>query len=57
LSDGGTTLTIDYVLEDPEYLAAPVNDTRKWRYAPDLMLLPNQCDLETARRYLSVPSP
>ncbi|HEY5566945.1 MAG TPA: DUF6152 family protein [Gammaproteobacteria bacterium] len=57
LSDGGTALTIDYVLEDPEYLAAPVRDTRKWRYAPDLELLPNQCDLETARRYLSAPSP
>ena len=57
LSDGGTTITIDYVLEDPEYLAAPFRDTRKWQYAPDLRLLPNKCDLETARRYIDAPAP
>ena len=52
LTDNGTTLSIDYVLEDPEYLAEPVTDTRQWRYAPELELLPNQCDLENARRYV-----
>jgi hypothetical protein len=52
LTDGGTTITIDYVLEDPEYLAEPFRDTRKWRYTPHLELLPNRCDLETARRYI-----
>jgi hypothetical protein len=57
LNDGGTALTVDYVLEDPEYLAAAFRDTRKWRYAPELELLPNQCDLETARRYVVGPSP
>jgi len=51
LSDGGSTVTIDYVLEDPEYLSAPFKDTRKWRYTPHLELLPNKCDLEDARRY------
>lgn len=52
LTDNGTMLTIDYVLEDPEYLAEAVTDTRQWRYAPELELLPNQCDLENARRYV-----
>ena len=52
LTDNGTTVSIDYVLEDPEYLAEPVSDTRQWRYRPELDLLPNQCDLETARRYV-----
>jgi hypothetical protein len=51
LTDGGATITIDYVLEDAEYLAAPFKDTRKWRYTPHLELLPNRCDLEDARRY------
>lgn len=53
LSEDGRTLSIDYVLEDPEYLAAPVTDTRQWRYAPHLELLPNVCDLETARRSIN----
>jgi hypothetical protein len=52
LSDDRRTLSIDYVLEDPEYLAAPVSDTRQWRYAPHMALLPNKCDLEVARRYI-----
>lgn len=50
LSEDGRNLSIDYVLEDPEYLARPATDTRQWRYAPHLELLPNVCDLEVAQR-------
>jgi hypothetical protein len=50
LSDDGKMLSIDYVLEDPEYLSAPVTDTRQWRWAPHLELQPNVCDLEVAQR-------
>lgn len=53
LGDDGRTLSISYVLEDPEYLAAPVTDTRQWRYTPHLELQPNVCDLETARRSMT----
>jgi len=52
LTDGGTTLTIDFTLEDPEYLTEPIIDTEKWRYMPGIELLPNKCDLEIAHRYL-----
>lgn len=52
LSEDGRNVSITYVLEDPEYLAAPVTDTRQWRYTPHLELLPNECDLETAQRYI-----
>jgi uncharacterized protein DUF6152 len=52
LTDGGTTLTIDFTLEDPEFLTAPISDSEKWRYMPGLELLPNKCDLEIAHRYL-----
>jgi len=51
LTDGGTTVTIDYTLEDPEFLSEPVTDSRKWRYTPHLELIDNECDLETAQRY------
>jgi hypothetical protein len=51
LDDDGQTLTIAYVLDDPEFLAEPVYGSRSWRYTPELAFIPNQCDLETARRY------
>ena len=52
LTDNGTTITIDYELEDPEYLAEPVIASRQWRYSPQLQMIPNQCDLEIAQRYV-----
>jgi hypothetical protein len=52
LSDGGATMTIDFTIEDPEHLTAPVSGAETWRYAPQLTLLPNKCDLEVAHRYL-----
>lgn len=52
LADGGATVTIDYTLTDPEYLTAPISGAETWRYAPNLELLPNKCDLEIAHRYL-----
>jgi len=52
LTDGGATLTIDFALEDAEYLTKPIVGSEKWRYVPNLELLPNKCDLEVAHRYL-----
>jgi len=51
LNDDQTTLTIDYVLEDPEYLREPVRGSRTWRFAPGLEFIPNRCDADNARRY------
>jgi hypothetical protein len=53
LSEAGSQLTLEYVLEDPEYLAAPVVHATIWRYSPQLDLVPYNCDPEVARRYLS----
>ena len=52
LTDGGETLTVDFTLEDPEYLTEPFSGSEKWRYAPQLKLVPNKCDVEVAQRYL-----
>ena len=49
----GETLTVDFTIEDPEYLKEPYNGSELWRYAPQLKLVPNKCDVEVARRYLS----
>jgi hypothetical protein len=52
LADDGATMAIEFAIEDPEYLTAAVMGGDRWRYAPDLELLPNKCDLEVAHRYL-----
>jgi hypothetical protein len=52
LSDDGTTVRLDYVIEDPEYLTAPVSATINWRHAPHLELLPYDCDREVSRRFV-----
>lgn len=53
LNGDGSELRLDYVLEDPEYLAAPVTHTAIWRYSPQLDFTPFSCDPEVARRYLN----
>ena len=52
LTDDGETLTVDFTIEDPEYLTEPFSGSELWRYAPQLALVPNKCDVEVARRYL-----
>jgi hypothetical protein len=51
LSDDGTRVDIDYVLEDPEYLAKPRTGRFFWDYAPDSELIQTECDPQNARIY------
>jgi hypothetical protein len=53
LSPDGQRVEYEFVLEDPEYLAAAVRGTGTWDYRPDLRALPNPCDPEVARRFLT----
>jgi hypothetical protein len=52
LSDDRKHLRYDTVLEDPEYLAAPVTYSSEWDYRPDLTPSGLACDLDVARRFL-----
>jgi hypothetical protein len=52
LTDNGETLTVDFTIEDPEYLTEPFSGAEQWRYAPQLELVPNKCEIEAAQRYL-----
>jgi hypothetical protein len=52
LTDGGETLTIDFTIEEPDYLSKPFSGSAQWRYAPQLTLVPNKCDRDVARIYL-----
>ncbi len=52
LSDDGSRITIDVVLEDPEYLAEPFSTTIEWVHAPQLEMASFGCELQEARRFL-----
>ena len=52
LSGDHKRLLYDTVLEDPEYLAAPVTYSSEWDYRPDLTPSGLACDLDVARRFL-----
>jgi hypothetical protein len=52
LTDNGETLTVDFTIEDSEYLTGPFSGSEQWRYTPQLDLVPNKCDIEAAQRYL-----
>ena len=51
LSEDGTQLIIDYVVEDPEYVVEPTTGTSVWDYAPDGEMLPFGCDRQNASFY------
>jgi Family of unknown function (DUF6152) len=53
LSDDRKHLRYESVLEDPDYLAAPVTYSAQWDYRPDLTPTGIACDLDVARRFLS----
>ena len=52
LSDDGTRLIVQFVLGDPEYLAAPLTYTRELIYSPQLEMLPFECDAQSTSRFL-----
>jgi Family of unknown function (DUF6152) len=51
LSADQTGLTYSYVLEDPEYLSAPVTGSVEWAYRPDLTYTAYGCDRDNAKRF------
>jgi hypothetical protein len=51
LSEDRTRLLIDFVVEDPEYLAVPFSGYVEWYFAPHLEYLGFGCDPEISRRY------
>jgi len=52
LIEGGTRLEIEFMLEDPEFIAEPLTDRREMIYLPEGEIAQWSCDLESARRFL-----
>ena len=49
--EGG--LAYSFVLEDPEYLTAPVTGSTQWSYRPDVPFVATPCSPDNARRFLA----
>lgn len=52
LHDDGARMTVEFTLEDPEYIVGTMTHTRDLIYSPQLEMTPFNCDLEATRRYL-----
>jgi hypothetical protein len=52
LSDDGARLIVEFMLEDPEYLAEPLTHSRELLYSPELEISSFGCDPETTRRFV-----
>jgi hypothetical protein len=51
LGEDGTRILIEFVLEDPEYLAEPFTGSVEWYYAPHFEMLGFGCNADVSRRY------
>ncbi len=52
LAEDGTRLVVEFMLEDPEYVAEPITHTRELIYSPQMEISRFDCDPEAARRFL-----
>ncbi len=53
LTEDGTRIAVEFLLEDPEYLAEPLTHTRELVYSPHLVMSRYDCDPQTTRRFLN----
>ncbi len=51
LSEDRRRLSIEYVIDDPEYMIEPARGRMFWDYAPDRVMQPFNCDRDNARLY------
>ena len=53
LREDWTGITIDFTLDDPEYLTSSVSHTYEWQHSPHIVRLLHSCDPESALGYLA----
>jgi len=51
LSDDGRSIAVEFMLEDPDYLAEPFGGSMEWIYRPDLEFLEFDCDPDVSSQY------
>ncbi len=53
LTEDGTHIDLEFVLEDPEFLAEPMVHSRQLIHSPHLQMLHGDCDLENTSRWVN----
>ena len=53
LTEDGTRIEMEFMLEDPEYIAEPMIHSRELMYSPHLKMYQFNCDLEATSRFIS----
>ena len=48
----GKSLSYHFELSDPEYLASPFTGDTDWTFSPDVEFITDECNLESARRFV-----
>jgi hypothetical protein len=56
LIDDGRRVEVEFVLEDPEFIAEPLVHSRELLYAPNMTIQSFDCDPEATRRFLGTTS-
>ncbi|MYF70315.1 MAG: hypothetical protein F4053_00650 [Proteobacteria bacterium] len=51
LIEGGTRMAVEFVLEDPEYLAEPMTHARELIHVPQLAMTPFDCDPDATNMF------
>jgi hypothetical protein len=52
LIEDGTRILVEFTLEDPEYMTAPLTHTRELIYSPDVEMVRFDCDQESTERFV-----
>ena len=52
LHEDGTRLTVEFMLEDPEYIVGSMTHSRDLIYSPQIEMTPFDCDAEATRGFL-----
>ncbi len=52
LTEDGTRMVVEFMLEDPEYIVGSLTHTRELIYSPQMEISRFDCDPEAARRFL-----
>jgi hypothetical protein len=52
LAADGRTLTLEFLMEDPEYMVGQLTGSVIWNYDPDLPFVPAKCDRKSAGQFL-----
>jgi hypothetical protein len=53
LTEDGTRIEMEFMLEDPEYIAEPMSHSRELMYSPHLKMYQFNCDLGSTSRFIN----